>query len=124
MNPKVTMVIRILLGVMMVVFGLNKFIGFMPQPEMSGTAAELMGIYTASGFMFLVGGLEALGGLALLVNKYVPLALTILVAILFNAVVYHLLHDPATVVGALVFLVLAVVLVFANKERFAGILSA
>jgi hypothetical protein len=36
---KVTLVIRILLGLMLAVFGINKFVSFLPALEMSGDAA-------------------------------------------------------------------------------------
>tara|TARA_Y100000385_G_C13102166_1_gene645242 strand:+ start:2337 stop:2519 length:183 start_codon:yes stop_codon:yes gene_type:complete len=51
-----------------------------------------MRIYFTSCFLKIIGVLEILGGLALLLNKYVPLALTVLVAIMFNAVLFHAFH--------------------------------
>jgi len=51
MNQKVTMVVRILLGVFMLIFGVNKFANFMPFPPIPGDGGTLMGIYVTSGFM-------------------------------------------------------------------------
>ena len=124
MNAKVAMGIRILFGVFCLIFGINKFIGFMPFPEIPGDGGTLMGIYATSGFMKIIGVLEILGGLALLINKYVPLALTILVAIMFNAAVFHGLHDIKNIPGAILGLVLGLVLVYVNKDRFSDLLSA
>jgi len=124
MNSKVTMGIRILFGLFCLIFGLNKFLHFIPTPAVPGDGGTLMGIYATSGFMAIIGVLEILGGLALLVNKFVPLSLTVLIAIMFNALVFHLLHDPANSVGAGLGLVLALVLVYANKDRFSSLLSA
>ncbi len=124
MNPKLVMGVRILFGLMLLIFGLNKFLNFMPFPPIPGDGGTLMGIYATSGFMSIIGVLEVLGGLALLVNKFVPLSLTVNSAIMFNALVFHLLHDPANTAGAAVGCVLAIILVIANKDRFAGILSA
>jgi uncharacterized membrane protein YphA (DoxX/SURF4 family) len=59
---KITLAIRILLGLMMFVFGLNKFLDFMPPLEISGDGGTLMGIYFASGFMKIIGGLEVDSG--------------------------------------------------------------
>jgi len=83
-----------------------------------------MGIYGSSGFMSIIGILEILGGLALLLNKFTPLALTILVAIMVNAVIFHILHDPAGLGGAAVGLILGLVNIFGIKERFSSLLSA
>jgi len=125
MSPKITMILRILFGLFCLIFGLNKFIGFMPFPPIPGDGGTLMGIYASSGFMKIIGILEILGGLALIAGKFVPLALTFMTAIMFNAAVFHGLHDPANIVGAMVGLILALVLIFAGyKQRFSGILSA
>ena len=124
MNPKVVMGLRILFGIFVLIFGLNKFLGFMPFPAIPGDGGTLMGIYATSGFLKIIGILEILGGLALLLNKYLPLALTFMVAIMFNAFLFHAIHDPANLAGAVVGLVLGLILVYANKERFASLLSA
>lgn len=124
MNPKVTMGLRILFGVFCLIFGLNKFLGFLPMPEIPGDGGTLMGIYATSGFMTVIGVLEILGGLALLLNKFVPLALTFLVAIMFNAFLFHALHDMGGIGGAVLGMVLGLLLVYANKDRFSDLLSA
>ena len=124
MNPKITMGLRILFGVFCLVFGLNKFLGFMPFPEIPGDGGILMGIYATSGFMKIIGVIEILAGLALLLNKFVPLSLTFLVAIMFNALLFHALHDMANIGGAVLGLVLGLLLVYANRGRFSELLSA
>jgi len=124
MNDKVVMGIRILFGLFCLIFGLNKFLNFMPFPPIPGDGGTLMGIYFTSGFLKLIGILEIVFGLCLLINKYVPLALTVLIAIMFNAAVFHALHDMANIGGAVLGLILGLVLVYANKERFSGLLSA
>lgn len=124
MNPKVTMGIRVLFGVFCLIFGLNKFLGFIPMPEMTGDAGTLMGIYAGSGFMTLIGVLEILGGLALIFNKYVPLALTILTAIMFNAFLFHAFHDMGGIGGAVLGMILSLILVYAYRDRFDSLLSA
>ena len=125
MNQKATLVIRILVGLLMVVFGANKFLNFMPQPtEIPEQMGALMGILMNSPFMTIIGVLEVLGGLGLILNKFVPLSLTVLIAVLLNAALFHLFFDPANVVGASVFLVLCLVLVYGYKDRFKSLLSA
>ncbi len=124
MNSKVTMGLRIFFGLFCLIFGLNKFMGFMAFPAIPGDGGTLMGIYATSGFLKLIGILEILGGLALLAGKFVPLALTFMIAIMFNAAVFHLLHDPANAAGGILGLVLGLVLVYAHKDRFSSLLSA
>ena len=97
MNKTVVLVIRILVGLMMVIFGANKFLNFMPAPEgLSEQMATVMGVLTNSPFMSIIGVLEIVGGLGLLLNKYVPLSLTILITVPLNANSFHLLIDNPT----------------------------
>ena len=110
----------------MLIFGLDKFFHFVPVPEISGDGGTLMNIFATSGFMSLIGILEIIGGLALLLKKFIPLTLTILIAIMFNALVIHILLDPDPVgsVGAAFGLILGLANVYAYKERFSSLLSA
>lgn len=124
MNPKVKLGLRILTGLFMLIFGINKFAHFMDFPAIPGDGGTLMGIYATSGFFSLIGILEIVGGIALLVDKFAPLAITILVGIMFNAFVFHALHDVANIGGAVVGLVLTLALVYAYKDRFKSLLSA
>lgn len=119
MNAKVAMGIRILLGIFLFVFGLNKFIGFMAFPPIPGDGGTLMGIYVSSGFMTLIGVLEVLAGLLLLIGRFIPLAVVIAAAIMFNALVFHLLHDPGNSAGAALGCLLCALVVFGHRERFA-----
>ncbi|MBO6517524.1 MAG: DoxX family protein [Bacteroidia bacterium] len=124
MNAKVTMVIRILLGVFMLTFGLNKFLHFIPFETPQGDMGTLMGVLGGSPFFTVIGVIEVVGGALLILGKYVPLAITFLTAVLFNATLFHLFFEPANVMGALVGLVLCLVLVYAYKDRFKELFSA
>jgi len=124
MNPKVSMVLRLLLGVFLLVFGLNKFFHFIPVPPIPGDGGRLMEIFVTSGFMTVIAVLEIVVGIALLANKFVPIALTLAIAMMFNAALIHLLFDPENIVGAMIGLVLGIVLVFAYRERFGSFLHA
>jgi len=124
MNPKVTTALRVLLGLFMLIVGINKFLNFIPMAVPEGDFAQLMGVLESSGFLKLIGVLEILIGIALLFGKWVPLALIFSVAIMFNALVFHLLLDPANAGGAVLGFLLSLALVFAYKPRFLSILSS
>ena len=122
---KVTLIIRLVFGVMLVIFGSNKFIGFLPEPEITGAAATYLGGLAASGFTFKVIGLiEVLVGIALLANKYVPLALILMAPISVNIFLYHVLLDlPNSPVGIAVF-AFNLILLFTHKKSYDTLLSA
>ncbi len=64
---------RTLLGIIFVVFGLNGFLQFLPQPEMPQAAIAFFGGLAASGFMLPTLFATQLVGGALLLLGMVPL---------------------------------------------------
>ena len=120
---KVTLVLQILLGVLLVIFGANKFLGFIPPPPMDATsdAAKLMGALAGSYIMPLVGIVEVVVGLLLLVRKYVPLALVMLVPISVNIVLFHVTLDPANIAPALIVAILNVFLISKKWSKLKGL---
>ena len=88
----VVMIARILLGLVFVVFGSNIFLHFIPMPDMPpGTVKDFNTVMGVTHYIHVVGFFQVLGGLLLLINRFVPLALTILAAIIVNILTTHLL---------------------------------
>jgi uncharacterized membrane protein YphA (DoxX/SURF4 family) len=118
-----TLIARILLGLVFVVFGANFFLHFIPQPPPPpGLAGDYVKVFAASGYMYVVGVLQLLSGLLLLIGRFVPLALTVLAAMIFNILVFHILMAPEGLPIAIVVAVLDVFLIWSYRDRFAGIL--
>lgn len=119
MNEKVVMGIRLLLGLGLVIFGSNKFLGFMPNPTLTPEAGEFMGAMAKAGYMLPIAGVvQILAGISFLTNKFVPLMAVILFPIMLNAFLFHAVLDPAGIGGAAVVTTLNVVLLFANKPAY------
>ena len=124
MNSKVFMVLRILLGIFVLVFGINKFAHFMPTPEgMSPDALSYFSSLTVSKTMAVVGLVEILAGLALLTNKFGALMSLILMSISFNAVLFHATLDPGNIAGSLVLLVLNIAVLMGYKDSYKDLLA-
>lgn len=91
----VTIVARLLLGALMVFAGANHVFNFLPKaPLPPGVAGQFLGAMIATGYMAFVGVCEALAGLLLLVNRFVPLGLAVLGPIIVNIVVVNALMAP------------------------------
>lgn len=121
---KAAIVARLLLGTIFVVFGLNGFLGFIPQPPMPEAAGAFVGGLAGSGYFFpLLKGTEVLAGLALLSNRFVPLALTVLAPITINILLFHLVLAPAPGLP-LVIIAAQVFLAWVHKDVFAKVLRA
>src|SRR5690606_33186335 len=75
-----TAIARYLLGLPLLVFGLNGFINFIPPPEtpLPETAAVFVGALAQSGYMMEMIALTLLTvGALLVINRFVPLALVL-----------------------------------------------
>jgi putative oxidoreductase len=119
-----TIVARILLGLIFVVFGSNAFFHFLPMPPLpKGVTGEYLHALFASGYIYVIGGLQVIGGLLLLIGRFVPLGLTILGAIIVNIWVFHILMAPEGIGPAVVVGVLELFLVWRHRDAFRGILS-
>ncbi len=118
MNSKLTMVLRILLGLILLIFGANKFLDFMPHMEMPEAAGNLMGAMMASGYMLkLVGASEVVVGLLLLIKKWVPFALIVLAPISVNMILFHLFLAPAGIGPAAIVTIINGILIYNNWSK-------
>lgn len=116
---KLSLVVRFLFGLMLIVFGLNKFFGFLPMPEMSGDAAAFMAGLAQSGyFMPMIGGLMIIGGASILMNKYTALMIMILAPVVLNIVLFHLFLDMQGIVMGGLMAVFWVILAAAHKGAY------
>ena len=120
--PTVT---RVLLGFVFVLFGLNGFLQFLPQPALPGPAGQFAGALAATGYMFpLIKSTEILGGLALLTGRFTPLGLTVLAPVVVNIALFHFVLTPGSVGMSLFLLVATAYLGWAYRDAFRGMLSA
>ena len=71
-----------------------------------------------------IGAVQAVGGALLLINRYVPLALTILGPVIVNILLYHLLLNHEGIGGALIVAVFWFVLFFHYRQYFSEIFTA
>ena len=114
---------RYLLGLLFTVFGLNGFLNFIPQPPPSNPLAlQFLGAVSASHFAAFFFAVQLIGGVLLLSGYFVPLALTLLAAELYNILAFHLTLGPGIAV-ALVACVLWVLVFLQYRESFEGLLS-
>jgi uncharacterized membrane protein YphA (DoxX/SURF4 family) len=90
---------RILLGVMFTVFGLNGFLHFIPNPpSVPAIAMTFLGAMVQSNFACFVFGVQLLAGVLVLLNRFVPLALVMLAAVLANVIAFHVTMWPASLI--------------------------
>jgi len=114
----VVLIARILLGVIFVVFGLNGFLHFLPQPEMPPAAVAFFGGLAASGFMLpTLFATQVVGG-ALLLLGMVPLALVFLAPVIVHIVEFHVFLAPGGLPLAVVVAALALFLAWTHRWAY------
>jgi len=124
MNTKLILVARILLGLIFAVFGINKFVGFMPAPDFSGSASTFMQGLGASGYLFpLLGVIETISGIFLLTNKFPRLAVLMLLPVTTNILLFHLFMAPAGGAPGYLAFILNAFLIAAYKQDLECILK-
>ena len=70
----VVLIVRLLLGLVFFVFGLNAFLQFLKGPIPGGLAGQFLQALFQSHYGLAIGAVQAVGGALLLINRYVPLA--------------------------------------------------
>ena len=118
MNSKLTMVLRIVLALVLLIFGANKFFNFMPM-ELPAPAGNFFGAMMETGYLItLIGVTEIVVGLLLLLKKWEPFALVVLAPISVNIILFHLFLAPAAIGPAALVTILNILLIYANWDKF------
>lgn len=119
MNSQFTMLVRIILGITLVVFGSNKFLHFIPLPPPTGSAADFMDSLGATGYIFpFVGLLEVGIGIMLLLKKWVAFALILLAPISINIFLFHLFLAIPGMGVAIAVLLFNVILIYKHWKQY------
>jgi putative oxidoreductase len=117
-----SLIARLLLGLIFLVFGLNGFLHFIPMPPPKGLAAQQFGgAIFASHYWVVIFGIQVIGGVLLLVNRFVPLALVLLGPVIVNIFFFHVLMAPEGIPLAIVVVVLWVILAVRYKQYLTGL---
>ena len=118
-----TLIARNLLGLLFVVFGLNGFLHFIPQPPLTGLAGQYFDVLFASHYMVPVFLLQVVGGALLLANRFVPIALVLLGPVIVNILLFHILMNPAGLPPGLVATALWLLVFYSVRSAFAGVFA-
>ncbi len=121
---KTALAVRILLGSIFLIFGLNGFLQFIPQFAMPEGAIAFFGALAKTGYMLpILFAAQVVGG-ALLLAGMVPLALEILAPIVVNIVAFHVFLAPGGLPLAIVVAAGSLFLAYAYREAYEPLLSA
>jgi len=113
------LVARIVLSIILIVFGSNKFLHFMPMFQANIRAESFFNGMINSGYLFpALGILEMFVGLMLITKKSVPFALIVLTPISINIILFHIFLFPQGILPGLIVFVLNIYLVKKYWHRY------
>lgn len=118
---------RYVLGLPLIVFGLNAFFNFIPQPEMQlppGAVAFSTALMNSGYMLPMIGVTFLLVGVMLVTNRFVPLALALFAPFLVNSILFHACLEHSGLPMAGVFLALELYLAWSYRSAFRPMLSA
>ena len=112
------LIARILLGFIFTFFGLNGLFHFLPMQLPPGDAGTLFTIMFKYGWFTYISALQVIGGVLLLVGRYVGIGLTILGPIIVVILLYHITMDPKGIGMGLFAALLEVFLIYVYWPHF------
>jgi len=125
MSNRIETIVRVILGIALVTFGLDKFFAFVPHGhEMT---EQLMAAYKglmANKFILpTVGVVETLTGILLISGRYVIIALTALIPVIYGIIAFHFAVDMPGIIPGLIVAVMHLYLVLNRRSVFADLIK-
>jgi putative oxidoreductase len=119
----ITLIARLLLGLVFVIFGLNGFLNFIPASPPPGLAGQFFQVLIASHYHYLVFAIQLIGGVLLLTNQFVPLALTLLAPVLVNILNFHITMNPSGLALGAVCTIFWLIVAYSVRTAFLPLLA-
>lgn len=119
-----TVIVRVLLGLPFLVFGVMVIHPFMPMPQQPGDQGILSTIMMHHHWFLFIGTLYVIAGLLLLIGKYVPVGLVILGPILVVILLFHITLAPSGIGAPIVLALFEIFLIYRYWPAFRGIFTA
>ena len=117
-------ILRSLLGLIFLIFGLNKFLHFIPNPPEPPAAMDFFSALFKSGYFFpLLASTEVISGALLLSGMMVPFALALIAPVIVNIFMFHLFLAPGGLPIAVVLVALEIILAWMHRDAFAPLFS-
>ena len=118
------LVARILLGLVFAASGTASILKLGKMGGMPVDATTFMTLMVAHNYTVFIALLMLVGGLLLLVGRFVPIGLVLLGPILVNILLFHILFQVPGIITGAVCTALEVFLIWAYRTAFRGLFAA
>lgn len=108
---------RIVLGALFALAGIMAFVMSNPPPQ-PGLAGTFNDVFFHSHWALFVAAAQLVIGVLLLANRYVPIALIMLAAFLYNSFAFHITMAPGAIFAPIVVLALWTIIALQYRAAF------
>ncbi len=116
-----SLIARIIMGLIFVIFGLNGFLHFIPGPLPPGLAGQFLSALIQSHYVWLVSGAQFIGGALVLAGRFIPLGLAILAPVIVNIDTFHIFLMPTGAQIAILITLCWIIAFIPVRQHFAGL---
>lgn len=118
MKTKINTTIRIILGISLLIFGLDKFFEFIPHNHVmdEDLVSAFTGLMANKFILPTVGVVEAVSGILLLTKKYRTVALLLMLPVTYGIIAFHLAVDIKGIVPGLIVAIMHIYLLSSEKK--------
>ncbi|MBX2953825.1 MAG: DoxX family protein [Leadbetterella sp.] len=124
MKRKILNILSVLVGLMLLNAGLNKFFNYIPVPEglPEAVVKDNAAFAEISWLMPLIGFAEVLGGLLILFPRTRALGILIVFPVMVGVLLTHIFTAPEGLPMALVIWAVLIWIIYENRERYLPII--
>ncbi len=119
-----TLIARILLGLVFFAAGLVSILKLGKMGGMPADATAFLTLMVAHNYTTFIALLMLIGGLLLLMGRFVPIGLVLLGPILVNILLFHILFKVPGIITGLVCTGLEIFLIWVYRFSFRGLFTA
>ncbi|HEY1010540.1 MAG: DoxX family membrane protein [Daejeonella sp.] len=119
----VKLVLYILFGLMFVNAGLNKFLNYMPMPELTPVQIKFFTAFASISWMIpLIAVIEIIGGILVMIPKTRALGAIVILPVMVGILVHHATIDTSGLVIALVLMAINVLAIADNWGKYQALI--
>ncbi|WP_227995178.1 hypothetical protein [Oceanobacillus sp. CFH 90083] len=123
MSKALMSISRIGLGFIFLIAGLNGYFVIFNLEPFIATSPEAMSLFEFGYLLIIEKSLEIICGVLLIINRFVPLALALLLPIIVNIFLLHLFLDRSLLLLAVILVVMQSYLLFCYRRNFISLLE-
>lgn len=119
MKKRLTNAAEIILGLSLLLLGVDGFLGILPKPAFNAAGSSFISALSASGYIFpLMHLVWIVAGVMFLIRKNRPFALLLFVPFVVNMFLFHLFLDSTGAYFAHILLVITIYLIWAYWDIY------